>query len=336
MKCRKAELFIVGTSIDPHIDAVLRCLGDGIQVCRLDIDQYPMNNEISVDIRGQSVEVLVRDCFGEIWNVSHPQLLWFRRLGKPGVGHLHSDYIGFALGEIEQTIEGLLSAVHPVHRINGFWETRLALNKIRQYLFAAKSGLKMPQTLVSNSPDISMEWMQGRDVVAKSLSRPLLTTEMSERGRTFAYTHKITFDDMCNVAQIVVTPVQFQGLIKRDYELRVTSFRGSHHVVAIRSNDLDPNRIDWRATATECEYWSTHLSSETSARLDRLMKQLGIDFAASDFIVDPSGQEWFLESNPNGAWLWLEAFEEEFNFTDWFAKQISNLITGSEDKQSWW
>ena len=66
------------------------------------------------------------------------------------------------------------------------------------------------------------------------------------------------------------------------------------------------------------------------------MKQLGIDFAASDFIVDPSGQEWFLESNPNGAWLWLEAFEEEFNFTDWFAKQISNLITGSEDKQSWW
>ena len=330
MSCNEAELFIVGTSVDPHIDAVLQRLDGKVSTCRLDVDQYPENSKVSIDIKGSVVDAKVCDRFGNQWDVSHPKVLWFRRLGKPGLKHLSSEYKEFSLGEIEQTIEGLLSVINPIHKINGIWETRLASNKIRQYLFAAKSGLITPHTLISNSPEDSKSWLRTEDSVAKSLSRPVLTTEASEIGKTFVYTNRVTSADIRNAGQIAAVPVQFQRLIKPEYELRVTSFRGEHHVVAIKSSDIHSNRIDWRATATECKYWATRLSSTTSMQLTHMMKLLRLDFAASDFIVDNRGQEWFLESNPNGAWLWLEAFVDEFKFTDRLARQISELITGSK------
>jgi hypothetical protein len=33
---------------------------------------------------------------------------------------------------------------------------------------------------------------------------------------------------------------------------------------------------------------------------------LRLRFAAVDLIVDPHGQVWFLEANPNGQWAWIE------------------------------
>ena len=91
MSCNEAELFIVGTSIDPHIDAVLQRLDGKVSTCRLDVDQYPETSKVSIDIKGGVVDAKVCDRFGNQWDVSHPKVLWFRRLGKPGLKHLRSD-----------------------------------------------------------------------------------------------------------------------------------------------------------------------------------------------------------------------------------------------------
>jgi D-alanine-D-alanine ligase-like ATP-grasp enzyme len=52
------------------------------------------------------------------------------------------------------------------------------------------------------------------------------------------------------------------------------------------------------------------------------MRQLNLQFAASDFIVDKAGTTWFLESNPNGAWGWLESFVPDLAITDSIAEWI--------------
>lgn len=36
------------------------------------------------------------------------------------------------------------------------------------------------------------------------------------------------------------------------------------------------------------------------------MARLRLRYAALGFAVDASGLWWFLEINPNGAWLWIE------------------------------
>ena len=327
---RKADLVVVGTSLDPHIDAVVDRLGGDIDVCRLDVDQYPKSSEISIRMSGTHTEAFVRDQNHVPWDVSRPSLLWFRRLGKPGLPkRLHDAYRDFANGEVEQTIEGLLSTITPGHTLNDFWATRRAGNKPRQYAFAAETGLLVPRTLVSNSPAQFKAWAHG-DVIAKSLSRPLLTDERSSVGRTFAYTHRLTSEDYSHIDEISRTPVQFQPLVEAAYEIRVTSLRGKHHAIAIESTDAEPNRFDWRATATECTYRATELTHDTSANLTQFLRRLGIDFAASDFIVDKDGREWFLESNPNGAWMWLEAFVGEFDFTSVLARHITKTIRASK------
>jgi hypothetical protein len=37
------------------------------------------------------------------------------------------------------------------------------------------------------------------------------------------------------------------------------------------------------------------------------MDSFGINFASPDMILTPEGEFVFLELNPNGQWLWLEA-----------------------------
>ena len=62
----------------------------------------------------------------------------------------------------------------------------------------------------------------------------------------------------------------------------------------------------------------------------RLLEELNLKYAASDFIVDRDGRFHFLEANPHGAWLWLEDALGEARFTSLFAQAIVDTI--SEEK----
>jgi len=37
-----------------------------------------------------------------------------------------------------------------------------------------------------------------------------------------------------------------------------------------------------------------------------LLRGLGLRFAATDFVVTPAGEWYFLDLNPNGQWAWIE------------------------------
>lgn len=332
---RIADLLVIGTSVDPHIASVLRRLRPNVNVCRFNVDEYPKDTQVAIELSGHQTRVVIQDIDRNSWNVTNPGVFWFRRLGKPGISHqMDPDYKDFCIGEIEQTIEGLASIIRPQYYLNDLWSTRLASNKLRQYSFATQCGLRMPSTMVTNSPQSFLEWSPKDAVVAKSLSRPLLTDQQSSRGRTFAYTHKISPADINEIQGIANTPVQFQALVEPAYELRVTSLEGNHYAVAIDSSKAPQSkrsRYDWRAVATECSYTSATLSQYSSECLSRLLERLGLTFAASDFIVDTSGNEWFLETNPNGAWLWLESFVEEFCFTDILADFINTILQSIRD-----
>lgn len=54
-------------------------------------------------------------------------------------------------------------------------------------------------------------------------------------------------------------------------------------------------------------YETVTLPDEITAKILAFMKPLGLVYGAFDFIVTPDGRYVFLEVNPGGAYMWVEA-----------------------------
>ena len=54
------------------------------------------------------------------------------------------------------------------------------------------------------------------------------------------------------------------------------------------------------------DYSITAVDSSIEEFCLAMLDALGLQFGAFDFIVDTSGELYFLEVNPNGQWYWLE------------------------------
>lgn len=311
----RVDLLVIGTSIDPHIDRVLSRLGD-ISVCRLDVDRYPKEIGLSISVEGRP-KVVAREG-GNLYDITRPRVAWFRRLGRPGISpKVDKRYRSYISSEAEQMIEGLLDIVEPSFWFNSLSNVKRCQRKAYQYAIASHLGLRLPNTLLSSDVDFTKLWLsQIDDAVVKTISRPLIGIEEGQHdGRIFAFTHRLTSHDMAQFNRLSLSPCQFQQTIEPAYELRVTTVDGHHHVAEIRSHDANETRLDWRATATECSYSQGTLDGSAGSALNRLMSHFELSFAASDFIVDHDGNTWFLETNPNGAWLWLEDFIANFDVT---------------------
>jgi hypothetical protein len=106
-----ADVFAIGTSIDPHVGAVLDRLSPGLEICRFNVDEFPETHRLTVSTGGSEPRVCVDTPAGS-WNVTSCPAAWFRRLGRPGISdQLSEAHRRFAGGEAEETLNGALSLV---------------------------------------------------------------------------------------------------------------------------------------------------------------------------------------------------------------------------------
>ncbi len=326
------DVLVVGTSIDPHISAVLTRLPPAVSVVRFDVDLFPRLNQLSIQYANDGLQVCLEQG-GQEFDISRPRVAWFRRLGKVGISDKIPDkYRQFCIGEAEQALEGMLSLIQPGVWVNEYWATRRAANKPFQYSVARAVGLAAPDTLVTNSPDRAEQWLSAAPLAAvKSIHSPVVIHGESLGERAFAFTHQLTAEDRQNLAEVATTACQFQPYLHKAYELRVTTIGGHHFAVRIDAPELT-GRDDWRPAAKECIYQSWELPYEVAAGLTRLMDALGLGYAASDFIVTPTGETIFLESNPHGAWLWLEENLPGLGIADHFGRYVERVVNDSPNE----
>lgn len=320
------DILIIGNTEDLHIDAVLKYTLPSLSVTRFDVDRFPRDHRLTIDESASNPRLFLEQERQEI-DISQPGIVWFRRLGKVGLaGAVPDKYRQFCLGEAEMALEGMLSLIKPYAWINEYWATRQATNKPYQYAVARQAGLHIPNTLITNSPDTTVNWIRNIPaVIAKSLHAPLLTRDESEDGRTFAFTRLLTPQDRTCLSDVATTPCQFQPNIDKAYELRVTTIGDQHVTVRIDADRDTEGKDDWRAAAEKCTYSYGNLPDEAATALTRLMQMLGINYAASDFIVTPAGETVFLEANPHGAWLWLDEVLPDLGIAERFAKYLARV-----------
>lgn len=238
-------------------------------------------------------------------------VIWNRRPGKPfdfmtsdekpsmAVQRFVNDQ-WYSWLEALQLIPEVTWINHPVN--NDAMES-----KIRQLYLASKIGFEIPQTLITNDPEIikiQIDKYNGR-VIAKALYSPLIEEPNQDY---FIFANEITscnIHDDYNLDQIKISPsiVQEPILPKMDY--RVTVIGDKVIPARIVTNDESSVATDWRKQKDGLEFSVCKLPATIENLCRSYVKECGLIFGAID-LVERDSSYIFLEINPNGEWGWLQ------------------------------
>ena len=183
-------------------------------------------------------------------------------------------------------------------------DVRTACQLQTRSLFAARSvGLEIPRTVITNNPDEVRAFIAAApaQVIYKASSPP----------RNFApdkalFTGLITDETLANLDLIRITPGIFQERIDKSYELRITVIGARIFAVKSIPRRLPkPNSIG--AMLNTMSLMNLSPCRAKSQRRSTPSWNLGLVYGAFDFIVTPDGRYVFLEVNPGGAYMWVEA-----------------------------
>jgi glutathione synthase/RimK-type ligase-like ATP-grasp enzyme len=208
--------------------------------------------------------------------------------------------------ESTAALDCFLDSLHEARWVNELECERAAENKQRQLRLAARAGLRVPRTLVTNDPGAARQFFAETEgqTVAKLL-RPL--TVSMDAAQPFIYTNRVREEDLAGAEALRHSPMVFQELIPKACELRVAWVAGQAFAGALDASGTSRGHTDWRRAAPgDCRWQQVQLPVEVSSGLQTLMSELGLLFGAVDLICTPSGEHVFLEVNPSGEWGMLE------------------------------
>lgn len=271
----------------------------GVRPVRFNTDLFPS----AIKLSGERVvtETGEQICAVEVCAV------WARKIWLPRMAEdLDERYRAMCVEESSAALEGFLDALHGARWVNDLPRQRAAENKHRQLRLAARAGLRVPRTLVTNDPGSARQFFAETDgqMVAKLL-RPI--TVGMDAVEPFVYTNRVREEDLNGVETLRHCPMVFQELVPKALELRVAWVGGKSFAGALDVSGTSRGQTDWRRAAPEeCSWQPAELPSEVSRDLHTLMSDLGLVFGAIDLICTPSGEYVFLEVNPSGEWGMLE------------------------------
>jgi glutathione synthase/RimK-type ligase-like ATP-grasp enzyme len=104
-----------------------------------------------------------------------------------------------------------------------------------------------------------------------------------------------------------VTPGICQQFVPKSYEVRATVVGSRIFSGKINSQASPETKIDWRHKPFDIEEEPIDLPPDVETKIHALMRAFGLIYGAFDFIITPEGRHVFLEVNPAGQYLWVEA-----------------------------
>ena len=213
---------------------------------------------------------------------------------------------------------------------------RAADNKLLQRRRAAEVGLVSPRTLISNDPAKVRAFVQDnpRGTVFKTMTSiiPEGVTVPAGSVPGVPLVRPLSPDDLVNLPDVAHNLCEFQEVVEKAYELRVTAFEDELLVCRIDSQADDATRGDWRMMCNSRDIDVTSMTSVGELPSDvhdacvRLMKSFDLNFGALDFIVTPDGRHVFLEINPNGQWIFVQHWVPKLRLAQAFVDKITRNL----------
>ncbi|XVV02731.1 ATP-grasp ribosomal peptide maturase [Actinosynnema sp. CA-248983] len=295
-------VLILAPELDLTADRMVKTLEDrAVPVVRLDTAWFPQRAGIDAELRdGRWVGTLSAaertvelEGLRSIWYRS-PSAFDFPEGMSPTERH-------WAMTEAKLGFGGVLASL-PVKWVNHPARNADASYKPVQLVTAARCGLAVAETLVTNSRAAVLRFSADGQTVTKALGAPSIR---EEGGRKTAFTHLLSASDLSDLRGVEITAHQFQRWIPKSYEARVIVVGDSVFGAVIHSNTAD-TYIDWRNDYKALTYDRATPPPDVVTGVREYCHELGLAYGAFDFVIRPDEQWIFLECNAGGQYGWLE------------------------------
>jgi glutathione synthase/RimK-type ligase-like ATP-grasp enzyme len=243
------------------------------------------------------------------FSVDPGDVVWIRRPNPP----LHHPNVAapdknFAQGEYKWFSWSALYLLEklPVRCINRYSASRLINNKSVQLLLAKRSGLHVPETLMSNSPVRVRAFLERgpTQTICKAFF-PHIWKKANSEALAVTETFEISADRLPADEVLTYAPAIYQTRIVKDFDVRMVLLGTTVYSYALHN---PKGAIDWRQDAGQGIVTVEPIAtpSEVEKAVLVFADQAGITFGSFDFAVDRSDKWWFLEVNEEGQFLWLD------------------------------
>lgn len=232
--------------------------------------------------------------------IEEARSVWWRRVSAPHIFSVKDNetrrYCEHEYRELCQQVCACLEEKGLV--LNSQRSRYLGSSKIMQLKAAISSGLCVPPTCITNSPETARRFveMSKNPVVAKGFG--------GTRER-FSPTQLVDNDSLEHLPGVSLSPVIFQERIPRSIDYRVTVVGDEIFSAEVRT-DFGGADIDWRNdSGAEC--CKCRLPGEIEVKIMKVVREFGLFYCTIDLMKsETTNQINFLEINECGQYLFVE------------------------------
>lgn len=308
-------ILIISDAHDTHARLVIDHLAkQGVTCARYSLQEMPQFTRIAASVSSDTpLRARLRRERGDI-DLDEVSTVWFRRpqdvYPDPA---LSADDREFAAREATTLMFSLANVLSDRFWVNPFVNALASKHgKLSHLEVARQVGFAIPDTRVTNDPDVAREFISGLagGAVYKPFVAPArnVASEGEPEQWGTIFTNKLDMAALASLDSVVSAPCIFQELVPKRLELRVTVIGERVFATEIHSQVHTESAVDFRrhyALGTT-PYAIHELPPEIVDRCLALKRRLGLVFAAMDFVLTPDGRYVFLEVNQQGQFLWLE------------------------------
>ncbi|MFD3915462.1 ATP-grasp ribosomal peptide maturase [Streptomyces sp. NPDC058603] len=290
---------------DATADLVIAELNErGVPVHRLDPGDFPEILSVTARIGSHrsSWDGSLRGEYRDL-DLGHVRSVYYRR---PTEYRFHLDPSGpdadWAAAEAHAGLGGVLATLECTW-LNHPRRNAAAGVKPVALATAARCGLAIPETLITNDPAEAkafIEKLPGRVAAYKALGTQ---APSGVDGEPYAlWTTKVYASEITNAVSL--TAHQFQEWIPKSCDVRLTVVADQLFAAKIHSSS-EAARIDIRTDYDSHTYEPCDVPYKVAAGVRKLMGVFDLHYAAMDFLVSHGGGWHLIDVNPNGQWAFV-------------------------------
>lgn len=313
------KVLIISNRNDSHANIVAQALRKKSSVPILWYpDEFILNQKLiqKISPNGEHI-VKIKD--NEMINLQEIDVVWYRRVMAihlpQYINPLDQEFI-----EIENRISMKslwLTIGESAKWINPFSSYDMSNSKVLQLREAARIGLNIPETLITNDRATIIAFIEKNEITG-TLYKPFSSAIWDENDSIHScYSSPITSQILPDDSSVSLTPGIYQTIIKKKFELRIVFFKDTYVAVKIDNSQA----LDWRTiTSLKNLLTPSIIPIDIEQKCVQLMKKLNIIFGCFDFIITPENKYVFLEVNEMGQFLWIEEVLPELQILDLFCE----------------
>lgn len=308
-------ILIFTNKADAHPTNVIKHLVSwGVPVFRLNTECLLSDYEFSWWCNEQDCDFHIKNRYtqSELYG-HHITAIWDRRPFTPETLLTQSEdekANKFMLEEATGFLQFLRFYLRDIYSIGSIVEDRPAASKMLQLSIAKTLGIKIPDTVFSNTKDAFLPMLQKHSEISlKPIGADGFFTD--DNMEYVFYSRKAKSSEILTQPNEAFTQTAcfLQNYVDKKYELRITVCNQDIVACKIDSQllDDDKGKIDWR------QGYDYGLKQEIVDIPNRIkdfcitfLQKIHLNFGCFDFIVTPDDEYVFLECNPNGQWMWIE------------------------------